>query len=170
VKGAIMNDIPIKNYIILGIVILFTIMFSFYLRNWYNMSEKTRTYKNLLAQKLPELKLEEVDTFLMENPNIIIYISSGSDQNNKNFEKNLYEYIVKRDRVFDFVYLDKDSITEQEIINFQKDYGDDAIKNRDMTYIPNFYVVQEGKIVNFYNTEGNISYEEAIRFLKEAGV
>ena len=124
---------------------------------------------NLLADKLPEVKLAEIDTFLQENPNIILYISSGTNQKNKVFEKKLYDYIVKNNLTNSFVYLNKDYITEQQIVDLQKKYGVDKIKNVNMTFIPNFYVVQDGRITNFYNKNEVISFQDAIRFLKEVG-
>lgn len=164
-----MREIPKKNYFILAFVIIATICLVVYLGNWYKMSEITSAEMNLLSDNLPELRLEEIDTFLRENPNIIIYVASGIDQKNKIFEKKLYNYIIKNDLTNDFVYLNKDNINEKDIIELQKKYGVDDIKSINMTFIPNFYVVQDGKITRFYNKEGKISYQEAIKFLKEVG-
>ena len=165
-----MKEIPKKNYIILACVLLITILLAFYLKNWYEMRESIYGTRNLLVQNLPELKLEEIDTFIQENPNIIIYAASSNDERNKDFERKLYDYIVKRDRIFEFVYLDKDLINESQIIELQRKYGNEEIKDVNMTYIPNFYVIQDGKIIDFYNKQGKISYEDAVSFLKEVGI
>lgn len=165
-----MKEIPKKNYVIAFLIALATVGLCFYLRNWYQMSELTSASKNLLAEKLPEIKLEEMNTYLQENPNIIIYISSSIDENNKDFEKKIYQYIVRSEKSYEFVYLNKDEVTDEEIIQFQKEYGIENIKNMNMVYIPNFYVIQDGKIINYYNQNGRISDKDAINFLKSVGV
>ena len=165
-----MRKIPQKNYVILFVILLLSVILAFYLKNWYEMRSSVIGDKNLLVENLPELKLEEIDTFIQENPNIIIYVASSNDEQNKEFEKKLYDYIVKRDRIFEFVYLNKDLINESQIIELQRKYAIDEIKDVNMTNIPNFYVIQDGKIIDFYNKQGQISYDDAVTFLKEVGI
>ena len=164
-----MREIPKKNYVILLVIIILTILLTIYLGNWYKATQYMNIDENILAERLPEVKLAEIDTFLQENPNIIIYIASSTNQENKVFEKKLYDYIVKNNLTNSFVYLNKNDVLEQQIIDLQKKYGSENIKNINMTFIPNFYVVQDGKITNFYNRTGKISYQDAIKFLKEVG-
>lgn len=164
-----MREIPKKNYVILLVIIILTILLTTYLGNWYKATQYMNIDENILAERLPEVKLAEIDTFLQENPNIIIYIASSTNQENKVFEKKLYDYIVKNNLTNSFVYLNKNDVLEQQIIDLQKKYGSEDIKNINMTFIPNFYVVQDGKITNFYNRTGKISYQDAIKFLKEVG-
>ncbi len=164
-----MREIPKKNYVILLVIIILTILLTIYLGNWYKATQYMNIDENILAERLPEVKLAEIDTFLQENPNIIIYIASSTNQENKVFEKKLYDYIVKNNLTNSFVYLNKNDVLEQQIIDLQKKYGSEDIKNINMTFIPNFYVVQDGKITNFYNRTGKISYQDAIKFLKEVG-
>lgn len=164
-----MREIPKKNYVILLVIIILTILLTIYLGNWYKATQYMNIDENILAERLPEVKLAEIDTFLQENPNIIIYIASSTNQENKVFEKKLYDYIVKNNLTNSFVYLNKNDVLEQQIVDLQKKYGSEDIKNINMTFIPNFYVVQDGKITNFYNRTGKISYQDAIKFLKEVG-
>lgn len=164
-----MREIPKKNYFILAIIIILTIILVIYLGNWYKATEEMFANNNLLAEKLPEVKLIEIDTFLQENPNVIVYIDSNVNHQDKLFEKRLYDYVIKNNLTNSFVYLNKNYVSDEQIIDLQKKYGTEEIKNTNMMFIPNFYVFKDGKIINFCNKNGKISYQDAIKFLKEAG-
>ena len=103
------RKIPLKNYIILVVVAVLFVFLVFYMRNWYNM---TRVYYNggsLMLDVSTKLNQEELSNYALENPNFILYVSSGYDDNTKKFEKNLKNYINKN-HINNIVYLDASEI------------------------------------------------------------
>ena len=89
-----MKEIPKKNYFILAIIVVLTILLVFYLKSWYEATTLSNLPRTIMADSLPEVKIEEFDNFIQENPNIVIYISS-STENQGDFDKKIYQYISK---------------------------------------------------------------------------
>ena len=162
-----MKEIPKKNYFILAIIVVLTILLVFYLKSWYEATTLSNLPRTIMADSLPEVKIEEFDNFIQENPNIVIYISS-STENQGDFDKKIYQYISKNNLKQNFVYMNKDEVTIEQLKDLQEKYASDLIKKQDISNIPNFYLIHEGQIVDYYNTNGQVDYNEAVKFLEEA--
>ncbi len=110
------KKIPFKNYIILVVIFIAFVLLVFYMRDWYNT---TRVYYNENSPVLEvstEMNQEELSNYAQENPDFILYVSSGYTDSIKLFERDFRDYIVKHN--LNVVYIDTSSID----INTFNDY------------------------------------------------
>lgn len=163
------REIPKKNYLLLAIILLATTLLCIYFSSWYKMSEEAKMPKGIMTAFLPEVKIEELNNFLLENENLILYVSSSGDESIKRFEKNIHDYIAKDGYTHYFAYIDTTDVdmdtlkrelqpkTKQKKINF--------------SLTPNMYVFKEGELVDtLYYSAKPLNSKEAIQFVEKQGI
>ena len=121
--------IPKKNYFILGVVLLLTVLAVYY---FYN----------------------ELEDYLIENPDTIIYTSILEDKDIRSFENRFKNYIRNDKLDHDVLYMD---ITSEIKSNNKKT---DMMKKYSVEYanildIPNVMVFENGKLKMIYNIQDN---------------
>lgn len=153
-----MREIPKKNYFILFIVIVFSLLIAFYFRNWYKTYEDSYLSKSIVGNYLFEINYKELDNYLVENQSAIIYVSKVGNEKIRNFEKKFINAINQNDLKNKILYLD--------LSNYKGDTNDKyTINDKDITSVPNISVFKNGKLddiyvidVDGYNMEKIISY------------
>lgn len=78
-----MKKIPLKNYFIVGFLIIFTIFLTFYLMKKYD-SVKVKEI-NFVS----EVKENELDSYITERQEVIIYMASSNNKGLDTFNKDL---------------------------------------------------------------------------------
>lgn len=160
------KEIPTKNYMILFSIVTATILLCLYITQWYKKAEENSIEPGILAKELPQVTIEEFQNYVTENPNIILYISSSTDEKIKRFEKTIYEYIVEKNIRNYFIYIDASKVDRNALLETIKNKG--SIKE---DYIPNIYVLKDGKIENvLYESTPSLHAKEAIRFIKKQDI
>lgn len=137
-----MREIPKKNYIILIITFVLSIMLSLYLASWYNMTNELKNEISIFTEHSLELKIEELDTYLVENPASIVLITN-SNINNK-LEDDIYAYLSQNALLDNFVYINISNYKDIEITNILNKISKIKISNN----YPNIYLTENGKIVS----------------------
>lgn len=141
-----MRDVPKKNYIVLALIALGVIVVCFVFMNMYNKNNK-EIYKSVVKDIINEIKYEDLDNYLQENPDVVLYIND-SLKKNSDIEENLKDLIVENNIRQYVVYIEKDkSIVEKWDLNSnspiliaykdgkvveilsQKSYTNDEIRN-----------------------------------------
>lgn len=153
-----MREIPKKNYFILFIVIVLSLLIAFYFRNWYKAYEDSYLSKSIVGNYLFEINYKELDNYLVENQSAIIYVSKVGNEKIRNFEKKFINAINQNDLKNKILYLD--------LSNYKGDTNDKyTINDKDITSVPNISVFKNGKLddiyvidVDGYNMEKIISY------------
>lgn len=104
-----MRQINKKNYIILAILIVVTITVTLLSASIYKSSTKevSEIYKYL-----NKITPEEFEGYLVENPDVIVYISDRYDLTRANFEKQLSKKIDNLSLKNRVVYIDKSEINQ----------------------------------------------------------
>ena len=102
-----MRKIPIKNYIIALIISLLTVVVVLDLMSIYNNRDTKIKF-------ITEIKDKDVNYYIAENNDTLIYFSSGKKA--KNIEKEFKEYL--KDKEFNIIYIDLDDIND----NFKRDF------------------------------------------------
>ena len=101
-----MRKIPLKNYFIIIIILITSIVSVFYLVNWYNTTQRHYQEVSVVADIIKEVKPSEFENYITENPDFIIYLANKSENINVKFEKNLKKLIMKKDLQKQFVFMD----------------------------------------------------------------
>ena len=128
-----MRDVPKKNYIVLTLIALGVIVLCFVFMNMYNKNNKEiyksavkktarnnmikSGYKSAVKNIIHEIKYEDLDNYLQENPDVVLYINDSSKKNT-DVEERLKEIIVENSIQQYVVYIEKDdNIVEKWDLN-----------------------------------------------------
>lgn len=154
-----MKVIPKKNYMITVVIILSTIVLTFILANSYkNKYRKTSEMYNYLS----EIKINEIESYLFENPSIIIYFADKYNLNNDDKEIKLKKIINELNVYNYFIYLDINDVDESFLKKFQKKYNYE-IKIDDT---PLFLVINEGNVIESLRLIENVDIEKLVEDVK----
>lgn len=168
------REIPNKNYIKLGAVIIATIALTFYWASWYNTTKEYRMNNSVIPTVIGEVTMEELDNYLLENPDIIIYIASSKDNTIKDFEDDLKKILVKEDLKNEFIYVDTSKIENQEFYqSFAQKYYSKSLKSKkdSLDIIPNIVLIEDGTVKDvMYLYKKDIIKEDVKKFIKKYGV
>lgn len=163
------REIPAKNYIILAVLFVGTVLLCLYLSSWYKMSEEAKIPEGIMINFLPQVKVEELDNVIFENGNTILYVSSSVDEEAKRFEKNIHDYIAKEGIARYFTYVDIKDISMTALSS--KLESRKELQNINFTITPNLYAFKDGKIIDaLYYAEKPLNSKEAIAFIEKQEV
>lgn len=145
------KEIPLKNYIILSIVLILTIVVVIYFFLWKNTYEKSKLQTPILDDYLLVINYNELNNYLVENKDAIIYVSKLNNENIRLFENKFKNIINKNNLNNKILYLDlTEELNKKSIVNeLNKKYG------KEMTKIPSIIIIKDGKISSSYNIKEN---------------
>ncbi len=144
-----MREIPKKNYVILGAMTVFVVALVFGLMNLYN-SNKKEDYNPIVKEVINEIKYDDLESYIIDNPNALLYIND-SEYKNKKVEKLFKDIIVDYNLQQSVVYIEK---TEQ----VKKEYD---LKNE----TPVFVLYKDGKVKEVLSQK-TYSKDDILNFLK----
>lgn len=157
-----MKRIPLKNYFILGIILASSIFIVLYINKLYL---STKNNDNILNGFIKEIKTQEIDNYIIENPNFIIYLGYKNNDN-KSFEKKFKKLVTKYDLQKDIVFIDISQFDDETFNKFCKKYADKLLE-KDSSLI----IVDNQKVIDVLDiTKGNNDIELVKMFFKKNGV
>ncbi len=161
------RKIPFQNYIILGLIIVATCILLYYLVSHY---EKRKEYKSSIDSRmgfLSEMKENEVQNYILDNHDAIIYVSDSTDDAYRAFEKGLKDLIVKENLTKEIVYLDLYKASSSFITNLQDEWFSNDLQMEEFSY-PNLLIVSNGAISSvLYRKQQTKNPKEVIDYIKE---
>ena len=161
------KKIPLKNYVILAIIFLVTIIAVFYIRDWYITTKEYYAQNSVMTKVTREIKREEISNYVMENQRLILYVSSGKNSNIKDFEDEFKELIKKLDLNDDVLYMNLDGVSMDSFYEFLKDYsGSGKIKNQITVSDASLYFFDEGRVTLVLNGVSNYSIKRLENIIK----
>ena len=145
------KEIPLKNYILLSIVLILTIVVVTYFFMWENTYEKSRLQTPILDDYLLVINYNELNNYLVENKDVIIYVSELNNENIRLFENKFKNIINKNNLNNKILYLDlTKELKENDIVReINQKYG------KEMTEVPSIIIIKYGKISSSYNIKEN---------------
>ena len=157
-----MKRIPLKNYFILGIVLVSSIFIVLYINKLYL---STKNNDNILNGFIKEIKTQEIDNYIIENPNFIIYLGYKNNDN-KSFEKKFKKLVTKYDLQKDIVFIDINQFNDEDFNEFCNKYVGKLL-NKDSSLI----IIDNQKVIDVLDiTKENSDIELVKMFLKKNGV
>lgn len=159
-----MRRVPLKNYFILTLILVLSILIVFYLVKIYNSTMHNANDKQIL-NRIKEITVLELDNYIVENPNIVIYLMD-SDYRNNSFEKKLNQVIVEHDLQSQFVLINIAN-------NIYQEYDKTAninLKNKSFLKevpINSLVIIENKKIKKFIKINDDLKKASISEFLKE---
>ena len=161
------KEIKTKNYVILTIIIISTIVISFYLLSWYRQYNNTKNSTPVIAEILPSVKFNELDTILKERDFLILYTCTTKDMECRNFEEKFKSYIIDSD-LDNIVYLNLETDEDKNgtLNRIYRKYKHQDLIKRVGTY-PTIFIFNNGKIIDLLSSnETSIDIEKVKQFLE----
>ncbi|MGM9881399.1 MAG: DUF6568 family protein [Bacilli bacterium] len=144
------KNIPLKNYIILAAILILTIILVIYFYMWYENYESTKLTSPIMDEYMQVINYNELNDYLVENKNSVIYVSVLDSKEIRNFELKFKKFI--RDNSLDnsILYLNlteelKDNKIVKELKNKYK------LDDLDITNVPAIIIFKDGNITSIYN-------------------
>ena len=164
------KNIPLKNYIILAVVLILSIILVIYFYMWYNAYEESKLNTMIMDKYLQVINYNELNNYLVENKDAVIYSSVLEDQKIRNFEKKFKNIIIKNSLNNDILYLD---LTEElKDKNITKDIKETYnLNNQDIANTPSIMIFKDGKLYSIYNIkDNNYNINNLVDYLEEEDI
>lgn len=164
------KNIPIKNYVLLAVVLILTISLVIYFYMWHSAYEENKLNTMIMDKYLQVINYNELNNYLIENKDSVIYSSVLEDQEIRNFEKKFKTIISKNSLNNQILYLDlteelKDSNITKEI---KETY---YLNDKDITNTPSIIIFRDGKINSIYNIkEDNYDIDKLANYLEKEDI
>ncbi len=136
------RKIPTRNYLIVIVIILVTILLALSISNYFRKKIEYQNQTNITSY-LSEIKIEELDNFLTENHDVMIYLVDSN--NSTKLQNKVKKIILNYNYNKDMVVLNTSSDSES-IFNLLKEKYSNP--NQNSKYMTNsILIIKEGKIV-----------------------
>ena len=149
-----LRKIPKKNYVILGVVILFTMFLLYYFYMWVDVYKESKINIPIMDKYMSVINYNELDNYIVENPNTIVYVSVLENEEIREFEKKFKNKYKNKEIDNEVLYMNvtsefKDSDIKKEI---KSKY---SLGNVDVTDVPCILVFYDGVVSSIYSVEDN---------------
>lgn len=156
--------ISLKNYYILAGIIIISIVFTIYLYMWYRTYENEVFSSSIISNYLTVINYSELDNYLIENKDAVIYVSVSNKEMIRNFEKQFKKVINKYSLNNSILYLNISSELENGNLSneINEQFGID---------VPYIVVFKDGAIKSKFNIKDNkYDIDLLIDYLMSEGV
>lgn len=162
-----MNDkkIPVKNYIIALLIVIITVALTILIANTYNNKKEYEESQNIRMGFLDKIDKNSIGNYIVENHDVIIYISDSSNIELEEYETQLKRMIIAMEYEKEIVYLDAKDLDDEFYNNFKQNYFNDDLKSIDLK-IPNLLIVENGKVSKIlYTYDEELRASDLIKFI-----
>lgn len=151
-----MRNIPKKNYYILAVLLIATIIVTIVLSNLYLNKDKQISdfYKHS-----NKITMDDFDQYMLENSDVLIYISDKYNLKNENVEKKLKNKIEKLNLKQNLIYVEKSEINQKFLNKIKNDYK----INIDLKKVPILIVIVDNKVITNEVITENIDFDNIIK-------
>lgn len=157
------REIAFKNYIILALVLIITIIGVIYFFMWYSSKEKSKLELPILDDYIMPINYNELNDYIIENKDAVIYTSVLNDVNIRLFENKFKNVIIKNNLNSSILYLDlTNEIKDNNVLlKMEKKYGTKVD-------IPSVMVFRDGVLTDVYNIkEDNYNIKKLEKYLEK---
>ncbi len=156
-----------KNYLIVGVIYLVIILLVLYFASWYNTYQEYQKEIPVLRNTVFEIKPEEVEHYLLENPSCVLYLCVASDEECRSFEVNFKKTLARYDWQNAITYVNinlQSAEKEAYLTQLLATYG-----NQDMVIqrTPALLAFDDGKLVAVESglNGAALTIHEAVKFM-----
>lgn len=145
-KKETVRKVGIKNYLILILIFTIAIVVTLYLCNVYTVYKESKLQIPVISGTLSEITSEELEHYISENPTIMMYLCTASNETCRKYESSLKKYIVREELQETMVYL---NITPEESQNFAEKFNEKYTGNLKLKDIyPALVIFEDGKVTH----------------------
>lgn len=165
------RNIPKKNYFIVLLMTFFVVCLTFYFAEWYKIIKEHYENNSIIIDAISKIEEESISSYLLDNPNTVIYIASSNDKSIKKYESQMKKYINENGLNDEIVYFDTCNLDETYINEIFLKYLDSSLKRLKNISSPNILYFENGKITDVLNFKRKtITKNDSINFLERENV
>ncbi len=154
------RKVPTKNYIYLFIIIIASIALMLYILEWYKAYNESKLNTGILNNYLQVINYNELDDYIVENKNAVIYVTILGNEEIRKFENNFKNTIMDNNLRDKMLYLDITNENQNNVKNKLK------IENN----LPYLVIYTNGKITDTYSiAEKKYNTKKIIKYLNRIG-
>lgn len=161
-----MKKIPLSNYIKALCLILFTIILTIFLVNSYNSRKEYENSMNVTMSFLRNVDSSNIEEYLIENHDVIMYISNSNDENLKEYEETLKKLIIKKELEKNIIYFDTKTLDDEYLREFLQNYAVENLKSVNIIE-PNLFIFKDGKIATILYKDKQVLRASDIVYIVE---
>lgn len=105
-KNEVLREVPRKNYIYLFLILLGSLLLLLYIYIWYDAYNENRLNTSIMDKYLTVINYNELDNYIIENKNAVIYVSILGNEDISKFEKKFKNLVSEHNLKNDILYLD----------------------------------------------------------------
>ena len=105
-KNELLREVPRKNYIYLFLILLGSLLLLLYIYTWYDAYNENKLNTSIMDKYLTVINYNELDNYIIENKNAIIYVSILGNEDISKFEKKFKNLVSEHNLKNDILYLD----------------------------------------------------------------
>ncbi len=156
-----LREIPTKNYIYLFIILLGSVLLLYYIYTWYDAYNKSKLNTSIMNNYLTVINYNELEDYIVENKDAVIYVSILGDEKINRFEKTFKNAIVDNNLKENILYLDLTN--EDRTITTKKLEIEEKF--------PYLVIYTNGEITDTYSiTKNKYSTKKIVSYLNRIGV
>ena len=154
------RKIPPKNYLYLALIIVFTMLLLLYILKWNKAYNESKLYTGILNDYLQVINYNELDDYIIENKDAVIYVSILGNEQIRDFEKKFKNTITNNNLRNKILYLDITEEDQRKVKNKLKIESD----------LPYLIVYTNGKITDTYSIP-KVKYDtkKILKYLNRIG-
>ena len=154
------REIPTKNYLYLFLILLGSVLLLIYAYTWYDTYNENKLNTGIMNNYLTVINYNELETYIIENKDAILYVSVLGDKKIYKFEEKFKNSIMDNNLKNDILYL---NLTNENILSATKKLQIDA-------RFPYLVVYTNGKITDTYSiADKNYDTKKIIKYLHRIG-
>ena len=146
-----------KNYIYLILLMVITVGVTFLLAAIYNKEVVHNCYA---YDNMNKITSDEFETYMLENPEAIIYIGDKSNLYNNKFERNFVKKLEDLNMIENIIYIEKEDINTSLKDTLKQKYNFIYKEER----VPVIIVIIDGKIVQTSIVDENSIVDTIINY------
>ena len=139
--------IPNKNYIIVAVIFVITIGFMFFLKKWYISYQDYENTIPILSGVISEVRYNEIDNYLSDNPSVVIYMGDTKDSDCREFELELKELLENKQIKDRVIYYNVTDVKNKKLL--LKELNDKYVNNNKISSYPVVMIFEDGKVIDY---------------------
>ena len=157
-----------KNYVTLTIIYVLVIALVLYVASWYQTYNDYKSTIPVLRNTHPPLNTTELDHYILENSDVVVYMCIANDKECRNLDTSLKKELLKNGLQTNITYIDLQEVTSK------KDYIDSIFHTYNNTStnisgVPLLLAFKDGKIVSYLESTDNmkLTAKDTIKFIRK---
>lgn len=163
------KKIPLKNYIILAVTLIITVVLVIYFYLWQKAYEDSKTNTIIMDEYIQKINYNELNNYLIENKSTVIYSSVVGSQKTSNFEKKFVKVIQDNSLKNSILYLDLTEVVKNKTI--KKELLEKYPELNNNIKDPLIIIFNNDKVIRIYNIkDNNYNIDSLIEFLEKEDI